>query len=436
MSKLSKAILFNLQRLEDLEKKIGTQINKKSDHDDLLDHHDMKKKLVLSNNSLMNTFPNAILLEDLTQKKIKKKKKEIKEDAKPSIWDVLNEAKNNDSDDLEYTISDSSHSSDTNNSIQICKGCNSENSFIEDQNSSVLVCSQCGMVNEELLDHGPEWRKYNNDDNRGEGVNRCGCPSNYFFPKSSQGTIMVGPSNNRLKRKQKWNSVNYKERSLNLVFQYINQICNNHRITKNIVDSANFLYKKLSDCKHKKGVNKGKQIIIRGENRISIIAACVFKACEMNKNPRSIKEIAYMFDLEDKKVTKGIKQYERIMKNADDDTIIMAQFNTDTAEDYIRRHCPILKINNVDTAVAVKIARNCCKMKLASDHNPHSVAAGAILLMVQYRNLNVDRKSIATLFGTSDVTISKIYNKIVPYVQALIDDDLTDHIIKEFKING
>ncbi len=157
------------------------------------------------------------------------------------------------------------------------------------------MCSSCGVINEELIDSGPEWRQYNNDDSRGEGVNRCGCPSNFFFPKSSQGTIIVGSTTSRVKRKQKWNSMVYKERSLNQVFEQISKICSANKIPQIVVDSAKILYKKISDCRHKSGTNAGKQIIIRGENRTSIIAACVYKACEMNKYPKNAKDIAEIF---------------------------------------------------------------------------------------------------------------------------------------------
>ena len=341
------------------------------------------------------------------------------------------------------TLTTESESKNTDNTVdeednrnKICKGCNSKGTLIEDQQASVIVCSECGFINEELLDYGPEWRQYNNDDSRGEGINRCGCPSNFFFPKSSQGTIMAGSSNSRLKRKQKWNSMIYKERSLNQVFEYISHVCSKNNIPKIIVDSAKILYKKLSDCKHKTGLNVGKQIIIRGDNRLSIIAACVFKACEMNKNPRNVKEIAKFFDLDEKKVTKGNKQFEKIIKNAEDNILMWDQFNPNTAEDYIRRHCPKLKISKDDTDLAVKISYNCCKMKLASDHNPQSIAAGSILVMIQYSNLNIDKKDIAVLFGTSDVTIGKIYNKIAPVADALVDDAATEYLIKKFKING
>ena len=391
------------------------------------------------NISIINTFPNALLLEEsIFNDKCKIKDTIIDKYNKGSdnIWEVLNTInKENISESFDNITTDSETSLFLVDKINKCKGCNGKNTLIEDQNTSVMVCSNCGMINEELFDYGPEWRQYNNDDNRGEGMNRCGCPSNFFFSKSLQGTILVGHTNSRIRRKQKWNSMVYKERSLNNVLEYITNICNKNNIPKIVIDTAKILYKKLNDCKHKNGNNMGKQIIIRGENRISIIAACVFRACEMNKQPRSIKQIAEFFNIDEKKITKGNKQYDKIMKNTDDD-ISLDQFTTDSAEDYIRSTSQKLKIKKEEVELAVKIANNCCRMKLASDHNPQSIAAGSLLAMIHYLNLNIDKKKIVNLFETSDVTISKIYNKLEPIIDALVDDEITDHLIKKFKING
>ncbi|QGR53813.1 transcription initiation factor tfiib [Moumouvirus maliensis] len=418
---------------EELSKFLNTRHHNLSDYDDMD---------IQTDSILVNQFPNAILLgnkKEENEEKINiKKTKEIDIESNDipeniNIWDLVNnlEKKSN------QVISDNLLSeTDEMEQNKICCGCGSKGTLIEDIQTSVIVCSECGVINDELIDRGPEWRQYNNDDGRGEGVNRCGCPSNPFFPKSSQGTIIVGANNSRLKRKQKWNSTVYKERSLNNVFEYIATICSNNNIPKIITDSAKILYKRLSDCKHKSGVNKGKQIIIRGNNRSSIIAACVFKACEMNKYPRSVKEIAQFFGLDEKKVTKGNKHFEKIMKNADDNFIIIDQIDPNTAEDYIKRHCPKLKISKPYAEMAVRIANNCCRMKLASDHGPLALAAASILVMANYYSLNIDKKVIARLIGTSDVTIGKIYNKIAPYCQALVDNEATDYLIKKFKING
>lgn len=424
--------------MNDLKKLLLLEGNIEMDHDDLKDHDD------IGDVSLINLFPNSLLIEDsiLSQqsektsgKNTSKKNSKLADlsndyigSASPKpvdIWDILNQTiKENKSESIDLLSTDKESTSNKNK----CKNCQTEGSLIEDQKASIIVCSKCGMVNEEILDHGPEWRQYNNEDNRNDGVGRCGCPSNYYFPKSSQGTIMAGSSNSRLKRKQKWNSMVYKERSLNTVFKRMANICSNNNIPKNIVDTAEFLYKKLSDC----------GVIIRGDNRKSIIAACIFKSCDINKNPRTIKEIAAFFNLEEKKVTRGIKHYEKIMKKSDIDTELVNHFNPDTAEDYIRRHCsnPKLKISKNHTNLAVKISNNCSRMKLASDHNPQSIAAGSILVMINYCDLNIDKKEIAKLFKTSDATIGKIYKKIISFVDALVDDDIADHIIEKFKVNG
>jgi transcription initiation factor TFIIIB Brf1 subunit/transcription initiation factor TFIIB len=415
-------------------------------------------KHVISNVAIINQFPNALLLEDtiftdsdICENTVTEVDTETTTDIMTeenitidNVWDFvekMNKESNDDTETLDDLLSESVEETSTeknksdnkpNPQKNICKSCDAVNSMIEDSTGSI-VCKECGIVNEELLDYSPEWRQYNNDDNRGEGVNRCACPSNFFFPKSSQGTIMSGSNFNRLKRKQKWNSMVYKERSLNHVLEYISEISVKNGIQKIVTDSAKIMYKKLSDCKHKTGPNKGKNIIIRGHNRHSIIAACVFFACVMNENPRSIKEIAKMFALEVTRITKGCKQLFKLMKNCDDN-FFFDQLDTSTPEHYIRRYCPKLKIGKADTDLAVRIARNCCRIKAASDHNPHSIAAGSIMLMVDYKELTVEKKQIAELFKTSEVTITKIYNKIFSYIDALVDDDATTYLVKKFNL--
>lgn len=390
-----------------------------------------------SNVKVVKRFPNSLLLEESVLSESQDDVKEEKQaetnlqnapdtkDKIDNIWDFVEQI-NKEADDEDTETPDKEDD-------EICKECGEKNSIIED-NTGCMVCSECGTINEQAIDHSPEWRQYNNDDSRGEGINRCAGPTNYFFPKSSQGTIMTGSSFSRLKRKQKWNSMVYKERSLNKVLEYIADVCSKNNIQKIITDTAKIMYKKLNDCKHKDGPNKGKSIIIRGENRNSIIAACLFFACVMNETPRNIKEVAHMFNLDEKRVTRGCKQLYKLMKNCDD-THFFDQLDSSTPEHYIRRYCPKMKLSKESTDLAVQIARNCCKLKIASDHNPHSIAAGSIMLMVNYKNIDIDKKQIASLFKTSEVTITKIYNKISPFDVALVDDDATDHLMKKFKIN-
>lgn len=381
-----------------------------------------KKTIKIKNINKMDYSPNAILIKDDTIEK----SKEVKEKSN-NIWDILNDMKKtNHSETLENL---SSEHNDHDN--KYCINCKSEK-LIEDQNLCAIVCFDCGMVNTEILDSGIEFPQYNNDENT--VVNRCGCPSSFFFPKSSQGTIIIGNTTNRLRQRQNWDLMVYKERSLNNVFEFIADICKKNNIQKIILDSTKILYKKINDCKHKSGKNIGKQIIIRGENRISIIAACFFKACELNKQPKNIKTVAKLFSLTEKKVSRGNKQYDKILRNSDD--INFYNFNVDITEDFINTYGQKLKLDSTCINLAITISHNAYKMKLATDHNPQSVASGIILAATNYLDLDIKKKKISKVFGTSDITTTKIFNKINPYIDALIDNGATDYIIKKFKING
>lgn len=369
-------------------------------------------------------FPNAMLMEESIFEPA------VKEDPKPQRRDIMEMI-----DDLVEEHSETPVKS-LKISDDICDNCGESDTTIEDQKTSNLICSNCGAVIDVILDQGPEWRSYVNEDSRGATNGRCGGPTNPFFPKSYQSSIIVGTNSNRLRKKQGWSQMSYRERSFRSVVDIITAICSKWHIRKSIADDASTLYRILSECPNVGGKNVGGNIIIRGKNRLSVIAACIYKACERNEQPRTIKEISKYFDLEEKKVTKGIRRYDNIMLHSEVRLDGGVEKKTDIAEDFIRRHCPRLRIGLTDTDMAVRIANNCSKMKLASDHNPQSIAAGAILTMVRYQVRNVTIEAIAKLFGTSAVTINKIHGKLLPYVEALVDDEITDHLVKKFNING
>ena len=147
------------------------------------------------------------------------------------------------------------------------------------------------------------------------------------------------------------------------------------------------MYKKINDCKHKKGKNKGKNIIIRCINRKSLIAACVFFGCKLQGRPRSPKEIADIFDLELKQVNKGCRKFLDLM-NVD---ILMYKIRCSQSTDFIERYCKKLKVNLEYIDSAKRISNNIHKLDIASTHQPPSVAAGSILLMANLYDLDISK---------------------------------------------
>lgn len=309
-------------------------------------------------------------------------------------------------------------SKDTSNN-NTCKRCESKD-LVSD--GGYLICTNCGIVNQQILDRNPEWTHF--EDGKSEGSARCGVPTNVFLPCSSLGTTIVGPGFSRLKKLHSWGQMPYKERSLSEVLQDIEGKCRKYKITKGVIVNAQYLYKKISEIKHRDGENAGKNVIIRGINRRSIIAACVFYGTLMQDTPSSLKKIADIFNLEMTQITKGIRHFDDLLQKEH----VIQQIKPSDPSKFIRSYHSELNMNNAYVQLAIKISKNIAKLDLASNHQPISIAAGIILLMTKIYSLKITKKHIAEVFLISEVTINKIFNKIEKFKEIIIDDDKTEKL--------
>ena len=160
-----------------------------------------------------------------------------------------------------------------------CPDCGDRN-IIDDQMRGKCVCGNCGREIMEYFDSSIEmsnWDEKNDSD-------RCAQQTNFFLPQASLGTS-IGGGNSKLKRLHIWSQMPYEERSLYDVLQEIETKCRKENIPKSVIDNARNLYKKFTEQKNK----NGKKIIIRGDNRKSLIAACVFVYIYVNQCKCSYK---------------------------------------------------------------------------------------------------------------------------------------------------
>ena len=307
-----------------------------------------------------------------------------------------------------------------------CKSCKSDK-LVKDNIKGYLVCTECAVINQEFLNENPEFTY--DEENNGNGSSRYGCPANYFFPKSALGT-KIAPSKkgyNKVIALQRQGQMPYREKSLLEVLERIQLKCKKYGITQTIIDSAKILYKKVSDSKHIRGKRKGKNMIMRCINRRSMIAACVFYACKMQKEPRSPKEIADIYDLEIKHVHRGCR---KILDYIDLNSTFY-QIRNSQASDFIERLSKKMDIDKKYIDITKDVCNNIHKLDIASTHEPPSIAAGCILLVANTYNINISKKQISEIFDISDVTISKTYRKIHPYYKIIFNNKVTDLILQK-----
>ena len=208
-----------------------------------------------------------------------------------NIWNIYN--------NIENSFTSQNESKNINSLIQ-CINCKSNNLSNYTEN---IICEACGCSNGRIIDNKQEWRNYGYKDNRNvSDPSRCGFPINLLTPNSSLSTIILSKSYNKYARLNTWNGISYKERSLINISNNITRIARRGNIPICITDKAISMYKMLSSKKIK-----------RGTSRQSIIAACILYAMKDKKMCRNNVNIASLFDLKKKKLSKGCNQFNQLM---------------------------------------------------------------------------------------------------------------------------
>lgn len=296
----------------------------------------------------------------------------------------------------------------------VCPSCNAKDTLFDDFSGGHIVCSNCGQVTGEIIDKNPEWNNYG-DDSKGD-MGRCSMPTNPL--NATVGTSISGSYRTKLHMLHNWSALTYKNRNLYQVFNFISDKCRAGGIMKCIEDDAKIMYKNVYECRHQTGDNKNRPIITRGNNRKSLIAACVYYACRRKHKTRSPKEIASLFNLDYTDVTKGCKNFLDLikMKNID------VRIDVNQPEDYVPRYCKYLKIKGGMVDDAIKLAKNVRRLNIATKHTPLSIATACILIVAEMNDLTINKKAISEKINVSEVTITKTYKSIEKNKYLLLDD--------------
>jgi transcription initiation factor TFIIB len=203
----------------------------------------------------------------------------------------------------------------------------------------------------------------------------------------------------------------YKEKSQYDEFQKISILANQSGIPKLIIDDAMIYHKKISEAK-----------TFRGLNRDGIIAASIYISARINNFPRTVKEIATIFNLDNTSATRGCKnaisiinEIENKMDNKDKTVL----FNT-TPLSFIQRYCSRLNINDELTNLCRFIAMRIQSNNMIPENTPHSVAAGIVYFVSSECKLNISKKAVHVISDISEVTINKCFKKLEAMREVLV----------------
>jgi transcription initiation factor TFIIB len=239
-------------------------------------------------------------------------------------------------------------------------------------------------------------------------------PINTLLKESSFGCKIVcgfGSSYEmrKIRRYTEWQSMPYKEKSKYDDFQIISVLASNAGIPKIIIDDAIRYYDKISQTK-----------TYRGINRDGLLASSIYIACSSNNNPRTSKEIATIFKLDNTSATRGCKNALGILNDIEKEDEEKTILHNTKPSSFINRYCSKLSINHELTTLCLFIANVVETQKIIPENTPHSISAGIVYFVCQKCNLNISKKSIHMISKISEVTINKCFKKLELHETKLI----------------
>ena len=210
-----------------------------------------------------------------------------------------------------------------------------------------------------------------------------------FSDNWGKGTIIKGNSTFEHKRMAKINfhmSMNHKDRALYHAYRDIDEAC--HTLPECVRKDAKHMYKKFNEEK-----------LTRGAVRLGIKANCVLYACRLAKHPRTTKEIADMFGIQSRDISRTTQMFKENIEG-------------DTKKNYVTKSFDVLQrlLNNFEVTKEERL--ECIKLCDKTEDcvhlmskNPNSVASAIIYIVIGHR---VPKHETCEKCSVSVPTLNKI----------------------------
>jgi len=304
----------------------------------------------------------------------------------------------------------------------ICEECGDGDHILVEKDES--VCTNCGTLREHPIDSSAEYRWFGSDD-RGVDPTRVGHPVNPLFPESTSGTRALSrPGDNkamrRIQRYIQWTIRPYRERTLWGVFDMLEVRAAQAGIPKAIVDETKHLYAQVSPL-----------CISRGVLKDALVAACLYDALKRHGTPWRPADVAAIFQLDVKLITRGFKQFSGLLdehRYATDTkhthtTAVVEEVETATHttgfEHYLENAMSRLLVpktlSGAIQSFATRMGQQIDFLGICSEMTPSSLLGAALLLACEHYELDKTTADIAAVCKISAATLQKGIKKIAPW---------------------
>ncbi len=284
--------------------------------------------------------------------------------------------------------------------IKRCPECNSINLTVDEKKGEVL-CKSCGFVlDENLIDSGPEWREFGEDEDK----RRTGQPST--FTKADMGTgtqigsqseifNLPGAQRRRFMRLRQWHnrSSTSLERNLKYALVELKRVSSLLNIPPSIEEEAARIYNLAV-----------RKALVRGRSMESVVVGAIYIASRRFNLPRSLNEICKTTGANKREVGKTYRFIARSLS---------IKLLPSGPADYIPKFANKLNFGSATQTKAVEILKKAQEIELTSGRGPIGLAAASLYVASLMTGEKRTQREIADVVGVTEVTIRNRYKEII-----------------------
>lgn len=291
------------------------------------------------------------------------------------------------------------------NKQNICPDCGSTNLVVDNERAEIS-CKRCGLVIEEsIIDQGAEYRAFDHDQYMKRarvgaptiyGIADKGLPTDIAFKNKDANGNKVPERNiyqmHRLRKLNKRMRISRTgERNLAIALSELNRKSSILGIPKSIREDAALIYR-----------NAAKNGLVRGRSIESIVAVSLYISCRRANIPRTLDEIAEVFNITRKRLGKHYRFISRELK---------IKLKPTSPADYVPRFATLLGVSDKVQAKAIKIIEEAVNKGLINGKEPTGVSATSIYIAAILLNEKRTQKQISEIAGVTEVTIRNRYKE-------------------------
>jgi transcription initiation factor TFIIIB Brf1 subunit/transcription initiation factor TFIIB len=317
------------------------------------------------------------------------------------------------------------------NNDNYCTKCKKA-SLLED--NGLILCNLCGLIYHNKIDADQE--SYNYNDGKSDPT-RTTMVDNYLIPSSNKGSV-YGYNNknqghsNMIRSMNNWKIMNYKDNNMLNRFTTITNICKNEGISNIVIDNAKEIFYKIHNIYSP-----------RRNKLLALMASSVIIACKKKNVPYNFEKIASSFNISIEILRNMLNEFEQYWKDIGDKEekkqveLARASLDDDNKDgeiiiDKVYKQSQTIANSNfkhyftmlgIDLKYLQKINKLelwINKKQILIEHVPKSIIACLIHTICNLYDIKIKKTKIATVCGTSTITINKCYNKIIPYNEDII----------------